>query len=289
MENVARLEAHYYLKDGSHSIDAFIRNRCEAEFLATVSYIAHCLGTELRFEASIAAEGGFRDIWRVLVRKDNRTLSVTTFTTILATLLELTVQIWLAAPKPNPELERQQLEINRLNIEHSKIENLRSELEVKKLQHELNASTPITIRPSLPELTGKESATSSSNAPRLAQLANYLSPSTFIADRSNLISLQQDPKLNRRRSNFYKQLISCGAVTAVGFRWIPEDRSRSEEHVVQRVDFSSFVLHSDKLAPDTQVASGPQISNVDLTRYVSAAYTRVVIVRKAKRVTRHAS
>ncbi|WP_233863529.1 hypothetical protein [Paraburkholderia adhaesiva] len=250
MENAARLEAHYYLKDGAHSMDAFIRNRCEAEFLATVSYVAQRLGAELQFEASVSADGGFRDIWRVLVHKDNRALSVPAFTAIFCAILDISVHIWSAAPKPNPELERQQLEINRLAIEHSKIENLRSELEVKKLQRELSANTPKTSRPSLPDATAKKSPASLVYVPPLVQPEQLLSPNPYGGDNFKHLSLQTDPKVNRRRSNFYRQLISYSAVTAAGFRWFPEDGPALDEQIVHRADFSSFVLQSDKLAPD---------------------------------------
>ncbi|MGF6806203.1 hypothetical protein OKW30_001329 [Paraburkholderia sp. Clong3] len=249
MENVARIETHYYLKHNSYCMDAFVRNRCEAEFLAAVSYIAQCLGAELRFEASVPTEGGFRDIWRVVVRKDNRTLTVP----ILGTLLSLAVQIWLAPAKPNEELERQQLEINRLNIEHLKTENRRSELEVQKLQRELNTGTPTTSRPLPPDATAKKSKSSSIYI-KLAQPEQLLSPSTFGADKLSRLSLQMDAKLNRRRSNFYRQLLSYNSVTAVGFRWLPQDEPAPEEQVVQRADFSNFVLQSDKLAPEVNEA-----------------------------------
>jgi|GEM_PF-407183 len=254
MENTVRLEAHYYLKNDSHSMDAFIRNRCEAEFLATVSYIAQRLGAELRFEATVPAEGGFRDIWNVLVHKDNKTYTIPAVTAVLTTLLTLTVQIWLSPAKPNEELERQQLEINRLTIEHWKTENERSELEVQKLKRELAAGTAATSHPALPGATIQESPTSSIYVPQLIQPERLLPPSTLGVEKLKHLSLQLDPKLNRRRSNFYKQLISYSAVTGVGFRWVPHDEPAQEEQIVQRVDFSNFVLQSDKLAPEVTEA-----------------------------------
>ncbi|MGF6609031.1 hypothetical protein OKW45_003953 [Paraburkholderia sp. WSM4175] len=208
MENAVRLEAHYYLKNNSHAMDAFIRNRCEAEFLAAVSYIAHRLGVELQFEASIPAEGGFRDIWTVLIHKDNRAVSIPAFTAFLVALLPLIVQIWLAPAKPNEELERQQLEMNRLAIEHSKIENLRLELEVQKLQREINSEPPSTPRPALPAPPAGQNSASSVSAPssihHLAQSTGYGLPGSNGAKGLNL---QMDVKVNRKRSNFYKQLM----------------------------------------------------------------------------------
>ncbi|CAG9249057.1 conserved hypothetical protein [Paraburkholderia unamae] len=254
MENAVCLEAHYYLKNDSHSIDAIVRNRCEAEFLATVSYIAQCLGAELRFEASVPTDGGFRDIWRVLIRKDNRAIAVSAFTGILNALLAAAVQIWLSPAKPNEELERQQSEINRLTIEHWKVENQRSELEVQKLKRELDAGTAATLHRSPPDTTAPKPPVSSIHVSPLTQPEQIFSLSTFGSGEFKRLSLQMDPKLNRRRSNFYKQLISYSAVTAVGFRWLPHDEPALHEQVVQRADFSNFVLQGDKLAPEVTEA-----------------------------------
>lgn len=113
-------------------MDALVRNRCEAEFLTAVAHIAEALGAKIRFEASIPAEGGFRDIWRVAFDKDNRAMSVSAITAILTLLITQSVVIWNSPPRPNPELERQQLEVGKLTAEHMRLENQRSALEIKK-------------------------------------------------------------------------------------------------------------------------------------------------------------
>lgn len=246
MENGPSLEVHYYLRDGLHSIDALVRNRCEAEFLTAVSYIAQSLGAKLQFEATVPTEGGFRDVWRVLVNKD------TIMVSILTTILSQAVAIWNAPAKPDKELERQQLEINRLTIEHWKLQNQRSELEVKKLQREMNAAPSASNVPSAP-------------APAVAPTTSstYVPPSPAKPDAKLVtegdgepkrLSLQMDPQVNKRRSNFYKHLVSHERVTAVGYRWIAHDQPPREERIVSRSEFSSFVLHTDTLEPEVSEA-----------------------------------
>lgn len=242
MDNGSRLELHYYLRDGSHTIDALVRNRCEAEFLTAVAYIAESLGAKVRFEASIPEEGGFRDIWRVAFDKENRTMSVSALSTLLGILITQSVVIWNAPPRPNPELERQQLEINRLTAEHMRLENERSLLEIKKLQGETaKAETPVPP-PSIPQMSGPAITPSRETG------TSTVTPQA--SGERKAPALQMDPRLNKRRSNFYRQLVAYESVTAVGFRWRSEDRPLPDERIVSRGEFASFLLQSDTLPPE---------------------------------------
>lgn len=265
MENVPQLEVHYYLRDELHSMDAFVRNRCEAEFLAAVSYIAESLGASLQFEATVPTEGGFRDIWTVLLHKDNRAMTVATITTVLNLLINGAIQIWNAPPKSDPELERQQLQINRQIIQHWDLENQRSALELKKLQREVDAAPststlpPAPSAPSTSTLPAAPSApaavTSSIHAPApSAQPVPMPAASAGVDGEPKRLSLQMDPKVNKRRSNFYKQLITYERVTAVGVRWLPDDQPTPEERIISRLEFSGFLLATDTLEPEVTEA-----------------------------------
>lgn len=253
MEKVSRLEVHYYLSDKLHSMDALVRNRCEAEFLAAVSYIAQSLGAELQFEATVPTEGGFRDSWRVLLDKENRASTVQTLVTLLGLLVTQAVVIWNAPPKPDKELERQQLEINRLTIEHWKLENQRSGLEVKKLQREVDSTSSASNPPPLPAPSVSAPATTSISVPSLPMEREAV-PAAPTETEPKRLSLQTDPKVNKHRSTFYKQLLPYERVTAVGFRWLPDDLPPPEEQIISRSEFSSFVLATDTLEPEVAVA-----------------------------------
>lgn len=231
-------------------MDAVVRNRCEAEFLAAVSVITQALGVELRFEATVPAEGGFRDIWRILADKSGHPLSVA----LLSLILNQAVSIWTAPAKPNPELEKQQLEINKLTIEHWKLENRRAELELDKLESENRegssagpTSPPtgatITVTPLHPLASEPEqlhSATSTSSADATAN------------STGKTLQLQLDPKVITRRSNFYKHLLAYGNVTAVGFRAVSVDESARDESVVERPQFSTFIVQTSELVPEVR-------------------------------------
>lgn len=59
------IEIHYYLSDGSHSMDAFIRNKAEKEFLAVIGILEHIFETKLYLEAEAYIEGGLIERFRL--------------------------------------------------------------------------------------------------------------------------------------------------------------------------------------------------------------------------------
>jgi hypothetical protein len=74
-------------------------------------------------------------------------------------------------------------------------------------------------------------------------------------------SLQSNPKIATRRSNFYRNLLQYNRVTGVGFSGPPLDKSPDQqEQVVYRTDFFRYVLLTDEL-PD-EVVEGAVIEIV---------------------------
>ncbi|MGY6121605.1 hypothetical protein ACW9YQ_14765 (plasmid) [Paraburkholderia strydomiana] len=264
MDYVPRLEVHYYLQDELHSMDAIVRNRCEAEFLAAVSHVAHALGVQLRFEATVPQEGGFRDIWRVVASKASNPAVAAVLIQLLTLAVTQAVNIWNAAPRPNPELEKQQLEINKLTIEHSKLENRRSELEVQKLERE-SRRTPV---PSNEAASNGAAVTVAPRAPSLIGPDTVQPPvgNSTTADSSDAahkpFQLQMDSKVVTRRSNFYKQLLTYEKVTAVGFRPVPVDRPAPDEAIIERARFNTFIMQTNVLEPDVREATIEIVSPV---------------------------
>jgi hypothetical protein len=54
----ARFELHYYFKDNSHTMNAFVRNKAEKDFLEAVKRIGELLDSELKIETEAYQEGG---------------------------------------------------------------------------------------------------------------------------------------------------------------------------------------------------------------------------------------
>lgn len=53
-----KFELHYYLKDNSHAMNAFVRNKAEKDFLEAVKRIGELLDSELQIETEAYQEGG---------------------------------------------------------------------------------------------------------------------------------------------------------------------------------------------------------------------------------------
>jgi hypothetical protein len=70
-----KLELHYYLNNGSHSMDALVRNKREAEILAIIQEISTVLSLPVNIESEAFREGGLKEIWR-FVGKHNGTTDV---------------------------------------------------------------------------------------------------------------------------------------------------------------------------------------------------------------------
>lgn len=62
MNLAGKLQLHYYLDGGSHSMDALVRNKCEAEILALIQEASNEFGFQLAIESEAFQEGGLKGI-----------------------------------------------------------------------------------------------------------------------------------------------------------------------------------------------------------------------------------
>lgn len=214
MEIAERLEVHYHLRDNAHSMNAFVRNKCEAEALVAFQYMAGRLGFDLLLETTAYTEGGLREVWKFISKKDNAAAA-----TLLVALLTLMVNIWNAPPKPDKELEKAQKELLLLTIQEKK-------LAIEKLAQE--AAKELVPKQPTPAAPEKQSS------------ANPEPPAK--------VQLQMDLRVRTRRSNFYKALLPYDKVVGVGFNVaVDSTMTAAAEVYVPRSSFSGFILHTDKL------------------------------------------
>ncbi|WP_390346707.1 hypothetical protein ACFJIS_04825 [Variovorax boronicumulans] len=117
--NAQLLELHYHLRDDAHSMDAHIRNRCEAEALACFEHILQQFNIAANIETTVYTEGGLREIWRFLIKPENASAvgAVAAVTTIPISVLALLVAIWAVPSAPDPETEKINKEIAKLTLE----------------------------------------------------------------------------------------------------------------------------------------------------------------------------
>lgn len=64
-----KFEVHYYLEDNIHSMDAFQKNKAEAQLLKILKEVSDTLSLELSFEIEALEQGGIREFIRIIKKK----------------------------------------------------------------------------------------------------------------------------------------------------------------------------------------------------------------------------
>lgn len=115
-----KLQLHYYLENGSHSMDALTRNKCESEVIAIVQEVAKVLNTHVAIEAEARQEGGLRDILAFV----NANVAV------ISVIVSVAGIVISRIPTTDPELEQLQKEDLRLSILERKARLARLDKEI---------------------------------------------------------------------------------------------------------------------------------------------------------------
>lgn len=112
MDHANGFELHYFLRDGSHSMDAVVRNKCEREILAVFFEVAAQIGADISLETFAHAEGGLKEFWRAIGRSNNQ----------LALLVAVVALLLTRLPVVDTEMDALEKEAKRLEIENLQLE-----------------------------------------------------------------------------------------------------------------------------------------------------------------------
>ena len=115
-----KLELHYYLSDKSHSMDAFVKNKAEAELLKVFKEISELLELDLSFEIEALTEGGIKEFIKILKKKKTKKQIAKILAVVGVIFSGVLTNIISDQFTKNPELEKSQLEESQLNIKKSK-------------------------------------------------------------------------------------------------------------------------------------------------------------------------
>lgn len=214
MKALDRFQIHYYLANESHAMDAFVRNKCEAELLAILQEVCAIVGSSIKVETVPSEEGGLKEYWKIL--GENGPQISATFTILTFVLAVITAGL-SRVPVADPEKDTREKSIQELTIEEKKLAIEEKRLALEKLRKEV-----------------KEGATTPETLESAAKAA------------------EQNLKIQSRRSNFYKQLNNYEKVTAVGFSTLDsESKQVISERTVPRSDFAMYVLLDTSLPIET--------------------------------------
>lgn len=123
----SKIEFHYFFRDSSHTMDAFIRNECEKEILTIFREVSQFLDIDVKIESEAFKEGGLKEIWKFLGKNG---IQLTLLLTVLQTILS-------RIPVENKELAQ-------LQIENLKLDNELKKNELKKIKNELESKEQVT-------------------------------------------------------------------------------------------------------------------------------------------------
>ena len=146
------LEAHYHLVGGDHSIDALVRNKCEAELLGMLVEVASLIEINPNIIKEAYKEGGFKDIWKLAGKNSQEIL-------IFLMIIQIIISVI-----PLLDFEGKQLseEERRLGIEEKK-------LNIEKLRQEISQGTDVN------KVTEVAATSISSNLKIIKRKSNFYS------------------------------------------------------------------------------------------------------------------
>ena len=135
LDNI-KLEIHYFLRDQSHSLNAFVMNRSQYEFLLLVKEIANAANVKLDIEIFPLEEGGIKQFFRFSAKEVKNGFSLAVLTAVLTTFLTNPIakitEKWIDEMFADKEL----VELQKENLRRQN-KKLESETEVLDLDKEL--------------------------------------------------------------------------------------------------------------------------------------------------------
>lgn len=120
-----KLEIHFYLENNLHSMDAFVKNKAEAELLKLLKEVSEILSIELDFEVEALKPGGIKELLRILNKKKNKKIYVPILTFLGGILSTIIIDY------ANTDHELNSLKKEELKL---RIEQLKKELNESKLE-----------------------------------------------------------------------------------------------------------------------------------------------------------
>ncbi|KAA5549164.1 hypothetical protein [Adhaeribacter rhizoryzae] len=105
---INKLEIHYFFNDDSHSMDAFVRNKCETELLAIIREVAFITGIKLKVETEPYLEGGLKEIIKFTTKNQ---FLVTILTSIISGVVTGIIQHEYTKDDDFDELQKQKVKL----------------------------------------------------------------------------------------------------------------------------------------------------------------------------------
>lgn len=212
MEN--KIELHYWLKDNSHIMNAFVLNKCEWELLHLLKEVATIENVDLKIEAEAISEGGIIQ-WLHIKYESLKNSSIgpiafgALITLFLTDIPKMCIEELFEFLDKNTEMEQLLIEEKKIEIEGKKLDNDIKRMELNKLKIE--------------------------NAQIL---------------KDTLDRISSDTKVQKRVSNFYEELLKEEKVDSIVINnYEYETNTLNSTVEIKREDFTKYILVSNELEP----------------------------------------
>lgn len=217
-------ETIYAFNDNSHAMDAFIKNKCDAEILALIEEISKELDVskDIRIEVLPLKKGSLSE-W----------IQTTTYANVIATvtlLIAIVTLIYSRIPvkpyqsKVEEESQILDMEARKLDIENKRLESEKRKIELEILKKQLAVIDEEAKQDSIEELNKK-----------------------IIGLQDSFFELlSQNIYIRKHVSNFYKILLSYPKVTHISYAYYDSTLQLvDKKHIVFRNQFNKFLLDSE--------------------------------------------
>lgn len=148
-----KIELHYWFKDGSHLMDAFIQNKCEYELLGIIREISSAFNVDIIIETEPIGEGGLRRWFKLTSREENKKAAITqqilillivaVVVTPIAKTVEKTVETIFEKVFEDKELKDLEKEQIKENIEKIQLEKQKIKQEITINAQKIDSSNAI--------------------------------------------------------------------------------------------------------------------------------------------------
>lgn len=213
------LQLHYYFEDQDrHSLNAFVRNDNERDFLAILRQAIDIVDADIQIEVIPQEEGGFIDKYKVVARARKAGGIITiVLTGISAYFAWKTYELQVTATESQVRVNESQDKLNRLQIEEIEEQRMQRQREIRKQIKVIESDT----------LSKKEKEKLSEDV------------SQGIAD-----TLSKDYKALWHRSKFFdRSFKTTERITKITTQTFNEDdKPVNKEKGTERTDFKHFVL-----------------------------------------------
>lgn len=230
-------QLHYYLKGGSHSLDALTLNKVEAEFLKISKEVSKIFDCEIIIESFALEEGGIKSIYKFLIDKKNLKYNIPIAASfvlgIIGNIITNVVNEDKEQIELNKELIKLQIEDLQRNQKTADLVEEKQKLEIKKLKQEIFLDS-IEISKKLKNI----------------QEEIPVEIDKDILDKK-ITKVIDSTKVKNYRSNFYQNLSNNPKVLKVSTQILnTEGVPITEEKFVSKSQFKNFLYKEEPLEPE---------------------------------------